>query len=159
MGAGAILNEVRKAAAILDEKYSVSADIRSLTSVNQLARDGQAADRWNRLHPTDVPREAYLTQQLKGRQGPVVVATDYMKSYSEQLRAYVPASYHVLGTDGFGRSDSREQLRYFFEVNADFIVITALKALADEGQIEAAVVAGAISDFGINPEKTNPLES
>ena len=158
MGAGAILNEVRKAAAILKENYNIEADIWSLTSVNQLARDGQAVDRWNRLHPQDEPRLPYITEQLTGRKGPVVVATDYMKSYSEQLRAYIPASYHVLGTDGFGRSDSREQLRRFFEVDAAFIVVTALHALAKEGQVDKSTVAEAIKAFDIDPDKANPLE-
>jgi pyruvate dehydrogenase E1 component len=157
MGAGAILNEVRAAADILREQFNVEADIWSLTSVNQLAREGQAAQRWNMLHPESDPKVPYITEQLADRQGPVVVATDYMKSYTEQLRAFVPASYYVLGTDGFGRSDSREKLRHFFEVNRYFVTVAALKALADEGQIEKSVVAKAIADFNLDPEKINPL--
>ncbi|TNE77375.1 MAG: pyruvate dehydrogenase (acetyl-transferring), homodimeric type [Gammaproteobacteria bacterium] len=157
MGAGAILNEVRAAADILREKFDVSADIWSLTSVNQLAREGQDIQRWNLLHPEQEARVPYITAQLADRQGPVVVATDYMKSYSEQLRAFVPGNYHVLGTDGFGRSDSREKLRHFFEVNRYFVTVAALKALADEGQIDASLVSKAIADFGLDPDKTNPL--
>ena len=157
MGAGSILNEVREAAVILKEKYNVSADIWSLTSVNQLARDGQAADRWNLLHPEQDEKVPYITEQLAGRQGPVVVATDYVKTYTEQLRAYIPASYRVLGTDGFGRSDSREQLRHFFEVNRYFVALSALKSLADEGKIDVSVVTQALVDFDLDPEKTNPL--
>ncbi|MEH6467285.1 MAG: pyruvate dehydrogenase (acetyl-transferring), homodimeric type, partial [Porticoccus sp.] len=157
MGAGSILNEVREAAVILKEKYNVSSDIWSLTSVNQLARDGQAAERWNTLHPEQDAKVPYITEQLAGRQGPVVVATDYVKTYTEQLRAYIPSSYRVLGTDGFGRSDSREQLRHFFEVNRYFVAIAALKSLADEGKIDVAVVTQAIADFDLDPDKTNPL--
>ncbi|HEB27504.1 MAG TPA: pyruvate dehydrogenase (acetyl-transferring), homodimeric type [Porticoccus sp.] len=157
MGAGSILNEVRAAAEILKEKYSVTADIWSLTSVNQLARDGQAADRWNMLHPEAEPQIPYITQLLNNRCGPAVVATDYIKSYTEQLRAYIPGQYRVLGTDGFGRSDSREKLRHFFEVSRYFVVIAALKSLADEGKIEKSVVSDAITDFGLDPDKTNPL--
>ncbi|WP_461481866.1 pyruvate dehydrogenase (acetyl-transferring), homodimeric type [Porticoccus sp.] len=157
MGAGAILNEVRAAADILREQFGVAADIWSLTSVNQLAREGQSAQRWNLLHPEAEAKVPYITEQLADRQGPVVVATDYMKSYTEQLRAFIPAHYHVLGTDGFGRSDSREKLRHFFEVNRYFVAVAALKALADEGQIEKALVAKAIADFGLDPDKANPL--
>ena len=157
MGAGSILNEVREAAKILKEKYKVAADVWSLTSVNQLARDGQAADRWNLLHPEEKSKVPYITEQLSGREGPVVVATDYVKSYSEQLRAYIPASYRVLGTDGFGRSDSREQLRHFFEVNRYFVVVAALKSLAEEGTIKPSVVTKAIADFELDPDKVNPL--
>jgi pyruvate dehydrogenase E1 component len=157
MGAGSILNEVRAAAAILKEKYNIAADVWSLTSVNQLARDGQAVDRWNMLHPEEEPKVPYITAQLSGREGPVVVATDYIKSYSEQLRAYIPSGYRVLGTDGFGRSDSREKLRHFFEVNRYFVTIAALKSLAEDGKIETSMVTQAIADFDLDPEKINPL--
>ncbi|MGK2914221.1 MAG: pyruvate dehydrogenase (acetyl-transferring), homodimeric type [Porticoccaceae bacterium] len=157
MGAGTILNEVRAAADILREQFQISADIWSLTSVNELARDGQAAQRWNRLHPTAKPRIPYLTAQLSGRQGPVVVATDYVKTYCEQLRAFVPGDFHVLGTDGFGRSDTRAKLREFFEVDRHHIAVTALYALAQRGEIPAETVAKAIASLGINPDKANPL--
>jgi pyruvate dehydrogenase E1 component len=157
MGAGTILNEVVAAAALLKETFSVEADIWSLTSVNELVREGQAVDRWNLLHPTEAPKRSYIEHQLAGLDNPVVIATDYMKAYAEQLRRYIPAPMHVLGTDGFGRSDSRETLRKFFEVDRFFIVVSALKGLADTGIIDTAVVAEAITQYGIDPEKANPL--
>jgi len=141
----------------LKEKYGVASDVWSLTSVNQLTRDGQAVERWNMLNPKENAKMAYITEQLTDRQGPVVVATDYVKSYTEQLRAFIPANYKVLGTDGFGRSDTREKLRHFFEVNRYFIVLATLKSLSDEGKIEIAVVAQAIADFDLDSDKVNPL--
>ena len=126
MGAGTIFNEVLAAADLLREKFSVESDIWSLTSVNELVRDGQAVDRWNLLHPTETPKLSYVQQQLGSLDEPVVIATDYMKAYGEQLRRYIPAPLHVLGTDGFGRSDSRETLRKFFEVDRYFIVINII---------------------------------
>ena len=157
MGAGTILNEVVAASEILEEKFSVEADIWSLTSVNELVREGQAVDRWNLLHPTETPKLSYVEQQVGNISDPIVIATDYMKAYAEQLRRYLPSSLHVLGTDGFGRSDSRETLRHFFEVDRYFIVVSALKGLADKGIIEQSVVSEAIESFSIDPEKTNPL--
>ena len=157
MGAGTILNEVREAAQILKETYSVESDIWSLTSVNEVTREGQQVDRWNLLHPESKPKRAYLTEQLDGAEGPVVIATDYMKNYAEQMRKYIDQPLTVLGTDGFGRSDSREALRSFFEVDRYFITVAALKALADEGAIKHSVVSEAIKSFGIDPEKANPL--
>ncbi len=157
MGAGTILNEVREAANILKQDFGIESDIWSLTSVNEVTREGQAVDRWNLLHPESKPKRAYISQQLDGAQGPVVIATDYMKNYAEQLRKYIDNPMTVLGTDGFGRSDSREALRHFFEVDRHFVTIAALKALADQGAIKASVVSKAIKTFGIDPEKTNPL--
>jgi pyruvate dehydrogenase E1 component len=157
MGAGTILNEVREAAKILKKDFKVDADIWSLTSVNELTREGQEVDRWNLLHPDKKAKLSYVSEQLEGTSEPVVIATDYMKNYSEQLRAYIDNPLYVLGTDGFGRSDSRAALRHFFEVDRHFITVTALKALADEGKIKASVVAKAIKKFGIDPEKANPL--
>tara|TARA_B110000003_G_scaffold108383_1_gene110883 strand:+ start:1 stop:2229 length:2229 start_codon:yes stop_codon:yes gene_type:complete len=157
MGAGTILNEVVAASEILKEKFSVEADIWSLTSVNELVREGQAVDRWNLLHPTETPKLSYVEQQVGNISDPIVIATDYMKAYAEQLRRYLPSSLHVLGTDGFGRSDSRETLRHFFEVDRYFIVVSALKGLADKKIIEQSVVSEAIESFSIDPEKTNPL--
>jgi pyruvate dehydrogenase E1 component len=157
MGAGTILNEVREAAKILKESFDVESDIWSLTSVNELTREGQAVDRWNLLHPEAKPKRSYVSEQLDGAEGPVVIATDYMKNYAEQLRKYIANPMTVLGTDGFGRSDSREALRHFFEVDRHFITIAALKALADQGEIKSSVVAEAIKSFAIDPEKTNPL--
>jgi pyruvate dehydrogenase E1 component len=157
MGAGTILNEVREAAKILKDTYSVESDIWSLTSVNEITREGQQVDRWNLLHPESKPKRAYLTEQLDGAEGPVVIATDYMKNYAEQMRKYIEQPLTVLGTDGFGRSDSREALRSFFEVDRYFITVAALKSLADEGSITYSVVGDAIKSFGIDPEKANPL--
>ncbi|MDC0053642.1 pyruvate dehydrogenase (acetyl-transferring), homodimeric type [Gammaproteobacteria bacterium] len=157
MGAGTILNEVVAASEILKEKFSVEADIWSLTSVNELVREGQSVDRWNLLHPTETPKLSYVEQQVGNISDPIVIATDYMKAYAEQLRRYLPSSLHVLGTDGFGRSDSRETLRHFFEVDRYFIVVSALKGLADKGIVEQSAVSEAIESFSIDPEKTNPL--
>ena len=157
MGAGTILNEVLAAAVLLKEKFNVESDVWSLTSINELVREGQAVDRWNLLHPTEAPKQSYIESQLGEIVEPVVIATDYMKAYAEQLRRYIPSTLHVLGTDGFGRSDSRETLRRFFEVDRHFIAISALKGLSDKGIIEATVVSDAIKMFSIDPDKANPL--
>jgi pyruvate dehydrogenase E1 component len=157
MGAGTILREVEAAAAILEKDYDVAADIWSLTSVNQLQREGKTALRWNMLHPQEEPRVPYVTRQLQGRQGPVVVATDYIKAYTDQLREFVPGRYVTLGTDGFGRSDTREKLRKFFEVSREYIVIATLKALADEGELDATRVVEAMRALGVSADKTDPL--
>jgi pyruvate dehydrogenase E1 component len=157
MGSGTILREVIAAAEILRKDFDVEADIWSVTSVNELTRDGQRAVRWNLLHPTEQARKPYIAQQLEGHDGPVVIATDHLKTYAEQLRAFIPNDYTVLGTEGFGRSDSRAKLRFFFEVNSHFVTIAALKSLADQGKIKADVVAKAIKQFGIDPEKVDPM--
>ena len=157
MGAGTILREVEAAAKILEDDYKVASDIWSVTSVNELYREGKSAERWNILHPEEEPRRAYITQQLDGCQGPVIAASDYIKASMEQLRSMVPASYTVLGTDGYGRSDTRDKLRHFFEVSREFVVVSALKALADEGAIKSAVVTKAIKSLGINPDKLDPV--
>ncbi len=157
MGAGTILREVEAAADILRNDYNVEADVWSVTSVNELARDGQEVNRYNMMHPEAEPKVPYITQQLANAAGPVIAATDYMKMYTEQLRDFIPGSFTTLGTDGFGRSDSREQLRRFFEVNRYYVVIAALKALADDGAIKASVVSKAIKDFGLNADQVNPM--
>ncbi len=156
MGAGSILREVEAAADLLREDWGVESDIWSVTSVNELAREGQRTERWNMLHPTDKPRKAYLTETLESASGPFIISTDYMKSYAEQLRSFIPGSYSVLGTDGFGRSDTRSKLRKFFEVDRYFVTVASLKALADEGKVEAKVVAEALAKYGIDSEKTDP---
>ncbi|WP_086931177.1 pyruvate dehydrogenase (acetyl-transferring), homodimeric type [Agarilytica rhodophyticola] len=156
MGAGTILREVEAAAELLREDWGVESDIWSVTSVNELARDGQRASRWNLLNPTQTPRKAYITEQLESSDGPFIISTDYMKSYAEQLRAYIPGNYSVLGTDGFGRSDTRSKLRKFFEVDRYFVTVAALKALADEGKIDSKDVAEALKKYGIDSEKTDP---
>ena len=157
LGAGTILREVEAAADILERDYQVAADVWSLTSVNELQREGKAALRWNMLHPQDEPRLPYVTSQLQDAAGPFIAATDYMKSYTDQIREFVPGSFTVLGTDGFGRSDTRSKLREFFEVSREYIVFAALKALADEGAIETARVTEAMRALGISPDKTDPL--
>ncbi|MGH1373873.1 MAG: transketolase-like TK C-terminal-containing protein, partial [Cellvibrionaceae bacterium] len=157
MGAGSILREVEAAAKLLKKDFSVESDIWSLTSVNELTREGQKTQRHNLLNPEAEAQKAFITQQLEGRQGPVIGATDYMKSYLEQLRAYVPGRFSVLGTDGFGRSDTRKKLRRFFEVDRHFIVLASLKALADEGKLELSVVSQAMTKYGISADKIDPL--
>ena len=156
MGAGTILREVEAAAEILEKDYGVLADIWSLTSINELQREGKAAVRWNLLHPEDQQRVPYVTQQLEGNEGPVVAATDYMKAHAEQLRQFIPRSYAVLGTDGFGRSDTRQRLRRFFEVSREYVALAALRALADEGTIKMSVVVEAMRAFNISPDKVDP---
>ncbi len=157
MGAGTILREVEAAAQLLEEKFHVAADVWSLTSVNELQREGKAAMRWNMLHPEEEPRVPYITGQLGEESGPYVVATDYIKAYTDQLREFIPGRYTVLGTDGFGRSDTRSRLRDFFEVSREYIALAALKSLADEGSIEAARVAAAMQELGIPADKADPL--
>jgi pyruvate dehydrogenase E1 component len=159
MGSGTILREVEAAAALLEQDWGVAADVWSATSFNELRRDGLAAERWNLLHPEDKPRVPYVTRVLAERPaGPVIAATDYMKTFAEQIRPFVPRErvYRVLGTDGFGRSDSRAKLRYFFEVNRHFIAVAALKALAEQGMGTAKTVAEAIRKYGIDPNKPDP---
>ncbi|MBM69839.1 MAG: pyruvate dehydrogenase (acetyl-transferring), homodimeric type [Haliea sp.] len=156
MGAGTILREVEAAAAILEQDYGVAADVWSLTSINELQREGKSVARWNLLHPEDEPRVPYLTEQLEGHEGPVIAATDYMKAHAEQLRQFIPRRYAVLGTDGYGRSDTRERLRRFFEVSREFVVLAALKALVDDGALKATVVVEAMQALGISPDKVDP---
>lgn len=156
MSSGTIMNEVRKAAQILSEEYGVASDVYSVTSFNELARDGQACDRFNMLHPEAEVKVPYIAQVMGTE--PAIAATDYMKNYADQVRAFIPAqSYKVLGTDGFGLSDSRENLRRHFEVNAGYVVVAALNELAKRGEVEKSVVAAAIKKFDIDTEKTNPL--
>jgi len=159
MGSGTILREVIAAAELLESDWNVAADVWSAPSFTLLARDGQDIERWNMLHPTDTPRAAHITQSLQDTAGPIVVSTDYMRTFAEQVRAFIPRdrTYKVLGTDGFGRSDSRAKLREFFEVNRYFVVVATLKALAEQGSIEASLVADAIAKYSINPEKINPV--
>ncbi len=156
MSSGTIMNEVRKAAVILSEEYGIASDVYSVTSFNELARDGQDAERYNMLHPEAEAKVPYIASVMGTE--PAIAATDYMKNYADQVRAFIPAeSYKVLGTDGFGRSDSRENLRRHFEVNAGYVVVAALNELAKRGEVEKSVVAEAIKKFNIDTEKTNPL--
>jgi pyruvate dehydrogenase E1 component len=156
MGSGTILREVLAAADLLEGDWGVSADVWSLTSCNELGRDGAAVVRWNILHPLEEPRVPYVSQQLAGRKGPAVAATDYVRAYAEQLRPYVGRRFLALGTDGFGRSDVRAQLRRFFEVDRYYVAVAALTALAEEGELERKVVADAIRKYRVDPEKPNP---
>ena len=156
LGSGAILRHVREAAQILANDYGISSDVYSAPSFTEAAREGADAVRWNMLHPTETPRVPYVAQVMNDK--PTVAATDYMKLFAEQIRAYVPAKhYHVLGTDGFGRSDSRANLRDHFEVDAHHVVVAALHVLAQEGIVDKKVVAEAIAKYGIDPERLNPL--
>jgi pyruvate dehydrogenase E1 component len=156
MGCGSILREVREAANILRDEFGVEADVWSTTSINELRRDAQTVSRWNLLHPEEDVRKSYVEECLEGREGPVIASTDYIRLYADQLREYIPRRYKVLGTDGFGRSDTRGKLREFFEVNRYYVTVAALKALQEEGKLEASVVAKAIQKFNINPEKPAP---
>jgi len=156
LGSGAILRHVREAAQILANDYGISADVYSAPSFTEAAREGADTVRWNMLHPTETPRVPYVAQVMNDK--PAVAATDYMKLFAEQIRAYVPAKhYHVLGTDGFGRSDSRANLRDHFEVDAHHVVVAALHVLAQEGTVDKKVLAEAIAKYGIDPERLNPL--
>jgi len=159
LGSGAILREVIAAAALLEKDFKVQADIWSCPSFNELKRDGDEVSRWNLLHPDKKARQCHVTQCLESTEGPVVAATDYVKLFADQIRAYVPKSYAVLGTDGFGRSDSREALRKHFEVDRYYITVAALNALVGEGGISAKTVKAAIKKYGIDSEKNNPLLS
>ena len=158
LGSGTILREVEAAAQLLESDWDVAADVWSATSFTELRREGLAAERWSLLHPEAKPRVPYVTKALQEKPGPVIAASDYIKSFAEQIRPFVPQgrSYKVLGTDGFGRSDSRARLRYFFEVNRHFVTVAALKSLADQGELKAKQVAEAIKKYGIDPEKADP---
>jgi pyruvate dehydrogenase E1 component len=159
LGSGTILRESQFAKTLLEADWGVAANVWSCPSFNELARDGQDVERWNLLHPLEKPRVPFVAQQLGGHPGPVVASTDYMKNFAEQIRAFIPAgrAYRVLGTDGFGRSDFRSKLRNHFEIDRHYIVIAALRALADDGALPLAKVAEAIKKYRINTERINPL--
>jgi len=155
-GSGAILRETLRAQQILAEKYTVSSDVWSVTSYTQLCREAQATQRFNQLHPTETPRRSYLEEQLEGVAGPVIAASDYVRAVPEQIAAWVPGGLSTLGTDGYGRSDLRENLRRHFEVDAECIVVAVLNRLVTEGRFKSSDVKQAISDLGIDPDKINP---
>ncbi|MBN1379051.1 MAG: pyruvate dehydrogenase (acetyl-transferring), homodimeric type [Gammaproteobacteria bacterium] len=157
LGSGAILREVIAAAELLEKDFSVSCDIWSVTSFNELRREASDVERYNMLHPEEQPRQSYVAKCMQDSKGPAVAATDYIRTYAEQIRPYINQRYTVLGTDGFGRSDTRIKLREFFEVNRYYIAVATLKALADNGEIEAAKVKEAIKRYGIDSNKPNPL--
>lgn len=161
LGSGTILRESFFAQELLEKDWGVAADVWSCPSFNELTREGQEVDRFNMLHPMETAKVPFVSQQLAAHPGPVVASTDYMKAYAEQIRPYMPKgrTYKVLGTDGFGRSDFRAKLREHFEVNRHYIVVAALRGLADEGKINATTVAEAIKKYGINVDKINPLHA
>ncbi len=157
LGSGTILREVIAAAELLETEWGVAADVWSATSFNELRREAQDVHRWNLLHPDQPPRKSYVEQCLEGTRGPVIAATDYVRAFADQIRPYVTRRYVTLGTDGFGRSDSRERLRRFFEVDRHHVTLAALKALADDGVLPHARAAEAIRRYGIDPERPNPM--
>jgi pyruvate dehydrogenase E1 component len=157
LGSGAILREVIAGAELLSNDFGVSSDVWSVTSFNELRRDGLDAQHWNVLHPEKKPRRSYVAECLAEREGPIVAASDYIKTFADGIRPFVDRRYVTLGTDGFGRSDFRRKLRAFFEVDRHFVAVAALKALADEGTIKADLVTKAIQQYGIDPEKPNPV--
>jgi pyruvate dehydrogenase E1 component len=156
LGSGAILPEVIAAAELLREHWQLSAEIWSVTSFSELARDAAAAERWNRLHPQHSARVSHVRQCLAGGDTPIIAATDYVRAYPQLIAPYLEASYSVLGTDGFGRSDTRAALRRFFEVDRQHIAVCALYALAMAGTIDRSIVAQAIERFGLKPEVAAP---
>jgi pyruvate dehydrogenase E1 component len=156
MGSGTILREVMAAAELLKDDWKVNADVWSVTSFNELRRNGMDTARWNLMHPQETPRKSYLETLLEDRAGPVVASTDYMRVYADQVRDQVKRTYITLGTDGFGRSDYRRNLRRFFEVDRYYVTVAALKALADDGQIGAPKVAEAIGKYRIDTDRPAP---
>jgi pyruvate dehydrogenase E1 component len=155
-GSGVIMLQALRAQEILSKKFDVAADVWSVTSYQQLRDDALVAERWNRLHPGEPARVPYVTKALENAPGPVIAATDYMRSFADQVRSQIPRRFFVLGTDGFGRSDYRVKLRKFFEVNRYYVVVAALKALADEGEIKPEVVDQAIKKYGLDTERPDP---
>ncbi|MEO5862957.1 MAG: pyruvate dehydrogenase (acetyl-transferring), homodimeric type, partial [Burkholderiales bacterium] len=156
MGSGTILREVIGAAELLAKDFDIASDVWSATSFTELGRDGMTCERWNRMHPESAPRLSHVAQCLKDRTGPVVAASDYMRAFPEQIRPHLSQRFVTLGTDGFGRSDTRANLREFFEVNRHHVVIAALKALADEELIAKSKVSEAIKKYGVDAEKAVP---
>jgi pyruvate dehydrogenase E1 component len=157
MGAGTIFNEVIAAADLLKNDWGVNADLWSVPSFTELAREGHEVQRWNLLHPTEEKKLSHVEKLLKDAPGPVIASTDYVRALTEQIRAFVPQKFVVLGTDGYGRSDTREKLRHFFEVDRYWVTVAALNALADEGTIERKVVAEALKKYNLDPAKPNPM--
>ena len=157
LGSGTIFREVIAAAELLKQDWGVEADIWGCPSFNELARNGQDVARWNLLHPLEEPKLSHVEQKLAGAKGPVIASTDYIKLFAEQIRPFVKAPYVTLGTDGFGRSDTREKLRHFFEVDRHWVTLAALKALADNGEIKREVVAAALVKYNLDPAKPNPM--
>jgi pyruvate dehydrogenase E1 component len=159
-GSGTILREVIAAADLLEQDWNVAADVWSVPSFTELGREGMAAERWNMLHPSEERRQSFVETQLAGRpDGPAVAATDYIRAFAEQIRPYVRRRYHVLGTDGFGRSDYRRKLREHFEVDRHFVTVAALTELAAEGTVPVGTASEAIAKYGLNPDKSDPARA
>jgi pyruvate dehydrogenase E1 component len=156
MGSGVILREVIAAAELLEKDWGIGANVWSVPSFTELRREGLDCERWNMLNPDKKQRVSYVAQCLKDAKGPVIASTDYMKSFAEQIQRFVPTKFVALGTDGFGRSDSREALRDFFEVNRYYVVVAALKALSDEGKLDVKKVAEAVKKYKLDSDKPNP---
>jgi pyruvate dehydrogenase E1 component len=156
LGSGVMVREALAAAELLASDFDVTADVWSVTSFTELRRDGIEVDRWNTLHPSVPPRRAYVSECLEPQRGPVIASTDYMRSFADQIRQWVPRGYRVLGTDGYGRSDYRRALRRFFEVDRHHIVVAALTSLAESGDVESSLVAEAIARYEIDPEAPMP---
>ena len=157
LGSGTIFREVIAAAELLKKDWGVESDLWGCPSFTQLAREGNAIARWNLLNPTEPQRESHVEKLLKNARGPVIASTDYVRTFAEQIRAFVPRRYVVLGTDGFGRSDTREKLRHFFEVDRYWVTVASLKALADEGVLPREKVAEALKKYNLDPNKPNPM--
>ena len=158
LGSGTIMREVMAAADLLAQDHGVSADVWSCPSFNELRRNGMQIERWNLLHPAQAPRKSHVEECLGAREGPVVAATDYMRSFPDQIRAFVPRRYVCLGTDGFGRSDYRVALRKFFEVDRYYVATAALNALAQEGTLPKSKVEDAIAKYRLDPERPPPWQ-
>ena len=158
-GSGPIVRETLRAQEILADKFGVAADVWSATSYKELRRDALEVERWNLLHPEATPRQSYMEKMLQNEQGIFLAASDYISSVPEMISRWVPGGLFPLGTDGFGRSESREALRRFFEVDAECIAIAALSRLMQQGEVKPAQVAKAIKDLNVNPEKVNPLQA
>ena len=157
MGAGVILREVIAAADMLSEEYGIGSVVWSVTSFTELRKDGLDATRWNNLNPSEPAKVPYVTSLLNDYPYPAIASSDYMKAISDGLREFIPTSFKALGTDGFGRSDTREKLRDFFEIDRRYIVITALNSLVEQGTIDVSVVTDAVQKYGIDPNKPNPV--
>jgi pyruvate dehydrogenase E1 component len=159
LSSGSIMGEVRAAAELLLNDHGVAADIWSATSFNELGREAQSIQRWNMMHPDQKPRQSYVQKCLAKQEGPVIAATDYMKSYADQIRSEIEGTYIVLGTDGFGRSDSRENLRSYFEVDRYYVTYAALAGLVEQGELKVDVLKQAIKKYGIDPDKIDPVKA
>jgi pyruvate dehydrogenase E1 component len=157
MGCGSILREVLAAAELLEKDFGVAATVWSTPSFTELQRQGTDTARWNMLHPAEQPRQSYVAECLSSRVGPVVAASDYVQMFANQIRPFVDRRYVALGTDGYGRSDTRKNLRRFFEVDRHYVAVAAINALADEGDVPRSKVADAIKKYGVDADKPNPL--